>query len=146
MPDNYIDLAKQPELARQRMNDARDRIEGALGQAMEKALSIIEADAKRECTVDTGRLRASITHETKKNGSELRGRIGTNVEYAPYYHEGTGIYATNGQGRKTPWLYKDRKGIGHFTRGMKPRPFLRNAVDKNKGKIGEIFQGVLRQL
>lgn len=50
---------------------------------IEKALKSValsaEKYAKRDCPVDTGRLRSSITHETDKNTAY----IGTNVEYAP---------------------------------------------------------------
>ncbi len=45
-----------------------------------------EGFAKEECPVDTGRLRASITHATVKE--ELAAYIGTNVEYAPYVEYG----------------------------------------------------------
>ncbi len=41
-----------------------------------------EGFAKEQCPVDTGRLRASITHATVRE--ELAAYIGTNVEYAPY--------------------------------------------------------------
>lgn len=145
MPD-YIDLGKNPQLAKQRMGVSRDKIIGALGRGMEKSLAYIEGDAKREVKADLGRLRASITHRTTVNETEIRGRVGTNVEYGPYYHEGTGIYATNGNGRQTPWVYKDRHGIMHFTRGMHPHPFLRLAKDKNRERIGRTFVEEVRQL
>lgn len=41
-----------------------------------------EGYAKEDCPVDTGRLRASISHKSETN--ELAAYIGTNVEYAPY--------------------------------------------------------------
>lgn len=55
---------------------------------IEKAVTdsclIVEADAKRNCPVDTGRLRASLTHNIKrKTSGEWEGKVGTNVEYAP---------------------------------------------------------------
>lgn len=39
--------------------------------------------------VDTGRLRASITHEVRKEGDQIVGLVGTNVEYAPHLEFGT---------------------------------------------------------
>ena len=67
---------------------------------------MVEAQAKVNCPVDDGQLRQSIGSEVKGN----IGAIGTNVEYAPYVHQGTGIYAVNGDGRKTRWKYQDAKG------------------------------------
>lgn len=42
-----------------------------------------------------------------------------------------GIFAEKGNGRKTPWVWKDFNGKWHFTRGMAPRPFLRPAVEEH---------------
>jgi len=39
--------------------------------------------------VDTGRLRASITHEVCKESNQIIGLVGTNVEYAPHLEFGT---------------------------------------------------------
>lgn len=78
-----------------------------------KACLLVENDAKKNCPVDTGQLRQSITHEVEGN----TGVIGTNVEYAPYVEYGTGIYAKDGNGRQTPWSYKDSKGNWHRTVG-----------------------------
>lgn len=50
----------------------------------------VESAAKRLAPVDTGRLRSSITHELATDTQGLHGRIGTNVEYAPYVEFGTG--------------------------------------------------------
>lgn len=61
--------------------------------------------------------------------------IGTNLTangapYPVYVEFGTGIFAENG--RKTAWVWGDKNGDFHFTRGMKPRHFLRNAIQDNK--------------
>ena len=56
---------------------------------MMKAVLMIEADAKRLCPVDTGRLRASITHRVIHDKDFIQGRIGTNVHYAPDVELGT---------------------------------------------------------
>jgi HK97 gp10 family phage protein len=52
-----------------------------------------ETNAKKLCPVDTGRLRASITHEVGKDGKGLYGKVGTNVDYAPYVELGTSSHA-----------------------------------------------------
>lgn len=48
-----------------------------------------EAVAKRLCPVDTGRLRASITHRLGRDSEGLFVDVGTDVEYAPYVELGT---------------------------------------------------------
>lgn len=66
-------------------------IEAALDKAMAKALEEMgitaEAYAKKECPVDTGRLRNSITHIVQPGEKAVY--IGTNVEYAHPVELGT---------------------------------------------------------
>lgn len=62
-------------------------IESAIGVALEKIGLLAEGYAQMKCPVDTGNLRASITHEV--DGGEKAVYIGTNVEYAPYVELGT---------------------------------------------------------
>ena len=57
-----------------------------LGKIVELAALEVEAEAKRNCPVDTGRLRNSIT--TAKEG-KTTAYVGTNTEYAPYVEFGT---------------------------------------------------------
>ena len=110
-----------------------------IAEALEVAAQIVENDAKRKCPVDNGTLRASITHVTK----ETRVVIGTNVEYAPYVHEGTGIYAKNGNGRQTPWTYRSADGTYHRTVGQKPKPFLQDALDEEMPNILDCFKELI---
>ncbi len=86
--------------------------------------------------VDTGRLKGSITHEVE----ETAVHNGTNVEYAMYQEFGTGIYAEDGQGRTTPWFYEGRDGKVYMTRGVKPRPFLRDAYRNGKEAVRRIAE------
>lgn len=109
-------------------------------QFLRKAGAMVERDAKRNCPVDTGNLRSSITHEVVGDVCA----IGTNVEYAPYVHQGTGIYATDGTGRTTPWSYQDEDGNWHTTIGMPPRPFLTSALDSNREEITRLFEEMVR--
>lgn len=105
---------------------------------MNTACLIVERQAKQDCPVDTGVLSASITHEVEMSVSEIVGRIGSNLEIAPYVHNGTGIYAIDGNGRKTPWTYVVKAGKykgGHYTVGQRPKPFLKYAVLFNMDKI-----------
>lgn len=109
---------------------------------VEKACLYLEGEAKKECPVDLGQLRASITHEVNFNEQEIKGSVGSNLEYAPYVHNGTGIYAKDGDGRKTPWTYtvKSGKYAGtHVTEGQKPNPFLENARNNSINEIEKIL-------
>lgn len=68
--------------------------------------------------------------------------IGSSLFYSVYVELGTGVYATNGNGRKTPWVWKDFNGKWHFTRGMKAandgKGFLRPAVEEHIDELREI--------
>lgn len=108
---------------------------------LRKAGAMVEKDAKKNCPVDTGDLRQSITHEVE-NGVCA---IGTNMEYAPYVHQGTGIYSVEGTGRTTPWRYQDREGNWHTTLGQRPQPFLTLALDSNRDEITSMFWEMLKE-
>ena len=106
-----------------------------------QACLLVENEAKRKCPVDTGQLRQSITHNVEDNV----GTIGTNVEYAPYVEYGTGIHARDGNGRQTPWSYKDAEGNWHRTVGQQPQPFLEPALLENEKAIFKLIEeGLLK--
>ena len=62
----------------------------AIEEALIKSALFVERDAKLNSPVDTGRLRASITHVTNDFGSKNPSvSIGTSVEYAPILEYGS---------------------------------------------------------
>ena len=61
--------------------------ERALNNGLAAIGMTAETYAKKECPVDTGRLRNSITNAVESNEKAVY--IGTNVEYAPYVELGT---------------------------------------------------------
>lgn len=73
------------------VNDNTEQVLRDLDDSIERALTRIgleaEGYAKKECPVDTGNLRNSITNEVDMK--EKTAYIGTNVEYAPYVELGT---------------------------------------------------------
>lgn len=73
------------------LTDNSDLFKNALDEQIEQALIAIgmtaETYAKRDCPVDTGRLRNSITHEVRMD--EKSAYIGSNVEYAAFVEMGT---------------------------------------------------------
>jgi hypothetical protein len=113
-------------------------------EGMEKVCLKVEADSKKNCPGEKGTLRQSITHTIEELEDGIMGYVGSNLEYAPYVHQGTGIYAKEGNGRKeVPWKYKDAEGEWHATEGIKPKPFIQDAIDENRDAIIEFFKGVM---
>ena len=104
----------------------------------------VESQAKRNLSganglpkrVDTGRLRASVaTVVVNRNGAPAV-LIGTSVRYAIFVHEGTGIYGPRGvpiRPRRAKFLRFRPRGSSRWVyaksvKGMRPNPFLRNAL------------------
>lgn len=103
----------------------------------------VESQAKRNLSgeggpkrVDTGRLRASIaTVVVYRNGDPVV-LIGTNVRYARWVHDGTGIYGPHHTPivpRRAKFLRFRPRGSSRYVyarsvKGMRPNPFMRNAL------------------
>jgi HK97 gp10 family phage protein len=62
---------------------------GEVAKDLQRRALQVDRAAKRNCPVDTGRLRSSITNEIGTDAQGLVATIGTNVEYAPYVELGT---------------------------------------------------------
>ena len=126
------------------ITDNSDQILKELGEKTPAILEAIgltaEAYAKMLTPVDTGRLRNSITHAVK--GDEVY--IGTNVEYGIWHELGTGVYASDGQGRKSPWAFQDSKGVWHYTRGVKPKHMLKKAASEHDKEYKAIIENLLK--
>lgn len=79
-----------------------------------------------------GNLRKSITHKVIDNtvyvGTNMRAPNG--ASYGIYVELGTGVYADGGKGRQSPWVWRDKNGKYHFTRGIKPQHFMKNALSR----------------
>jgi len=84
-------------------------------QKIEKACLMVESDDKRICPVDTGRLRASLTHEIETAVNEVVGRVGTDVDYSIFVEYGTSRQSA--------------------------QPYLRPALKKNIPAIKQLFKG-----
>lgn len=113
-----------------------------VSKPLAKACLVVENAAKEKVPKDTGNLQNSITHEV--DGDE--GIIGTNVEYAPYVEFGTGLFSSQGDGRKdVPWRYQDAEGNWHTTSGNKPQPYLQPAIQNNRDEIERVFQNAIKE-
>lgn len=99
-----------------KLTDNSTQVLSLADAAMLRGLAAIGATAewyaKKDCPVDTGRLRNSITHATDE--TEKAEYIGTNVEYGPYVELGT---------------YK-----------MAARPFLRPAAQNHSREYKQIMK------
>lgn len=93
--------------------------------------------------VNTGHLRSSIKVQLVSLPTGLAVRVGTNVHYALYVHEGTGLYGPKHTLIKPKYgkvlvfasaKYGAKKGkfrgkvVARSVKGMKPNPFLKDAL------------------
>lgn len=123
-------------------------IAGAADDLRQRANRVLNA-ARRLAPVDEGRLRASIAVEfTTGPGGVPVARIGSNLEYALFRHEGTGIYGPRGAmirprtAKFMVWSVRNnnyvttggKRNTGQLafareTKGIKGVPFLLDALD-----------------
>lgn len=80
---------------------------GPVGRWLAATAQKVTNEAKRRSPVDTGRLRASIAWQLLEDSDGVFARVGTDVNYAPFVHEGT--------------------------RYMRGRPFIEEALQKVLG-------------
>ena len=118
------------------------KLKKTIGVGVERALNavgeFIQGEAQDRVPIDTGALQTSLDYGVNMERQDVR--IGTNIEYGPYVEFGTGKYAKNGKGRKTPWFFEDESGDWHKTVGQKPQPYLRPAFDDNKDRVKLLFK------
>ena len=101
---------------------------------LEEASGEIESQTKQNSKVDTGKTKGSW--EQKVNESKMEAEVGSRYKNALWEEFGTGIYALNGDGRKTPWVYKNPKDNKFYaTVGKKPRRALYKAYTGLKNKL-----------
>ena len=93
----------------------------------------VEAQTKRNTKVDTGKTKNSWEHIV--NAEKMEVQIGSRYKNALWEELGTGIYALNGDGRKTKWVYRTENGKYHTTVGKKPRRALYRAYESKKNAI-----------
>ena len=100
---------------------------------LEEASGELEAQVKRNTKVDTGKTKGSWEHVVHEH--KLEAEVGSRYKNGLWEEFGTGIYALNGNGRKTKWVYKTPDGKYHTTVGKKPRRALYNAYNTKKNQI-----------
>lgn len=118
-------------------------------KALEKIGLAVEREAKIKVPSHTGELANSIASRVEG----LTAIIGTNLEYAVYVHQGTGIYAVNGDGRQDAWTWYDVSGDYTFdgqpgfvtTIGQAPHPFLTDALHAVQPLIPQIEEEIIKE-
>jgi len=98
--------------------------------SVQASVNVIQQSAQIYCPVDTGALRDSITTEVKESGSTVVGNVGPHVDYADYVEYGTGRLGDPA----APYAHVETWP------GMKPQPYMRPALDENKGSILDLFK------
>jgi len=138
MPNNFRYVSHLPGVLRA-IEEAKQRGLIAIGIFM-KAKAVLLAPVGE---VHGGNLRQKIGYEVEEN----KVMVYCNAKYAVYVEKGTGIYAEDGNGRRTTWVYFDSKtGEYYLTHGQKPQPFLTPAVFENIQEIKDIFMREMRDL
>ncbi len=103
-----------------------------------KGAGVLIDGMKQRAARDSGEMAESVKqHIVKSDLSGVEDDIGPEVSYAIYQEYGTGIYAENGNGRQTPWVYRRKDGKFITTRGNRPHPFVRPAAREDKDKVIE---------
>lgn len=118
------------------------KLDDAIKAFLYEAGGEVASQAKRNSRVDTGQLKSSWTYRVKVTRNEVE--IGSPLENAIWEEFGTGEYAVNGDGRKGGWIYTDRKGQTHFTRGKTPNHTLEKAFNLKRPAIEKRIRALLR--
>ncbi len=114
----------------------------------------VTSEAKDRCPVDEGTLRASIDYVVSADSKSAKAVVGSPLDYAEYFHTGTGIYGPKGtpitpvskKALKFKWeptgggpktKSKDKRGVYFFAsvKGMPANPFLIDALQAVMGKL-----------
>ena len=114
-------------------------------QAVKKTALLVERTAVKLAPYKTQNLLNSITTEFKGSGFYSSAKVKATARYAIFVHEGTGIFGPN----REPIRPKEKKalyweGAAHpvkMVRGMKPRPFLRKALEEEGPKLYQLVFG-----
>lgn len=122
------------------LHEAKEKTTITLSENLKNISDRRLEDAKERTPVDIGTLRENSGYFVKLDGNKIIAFIGFMEFYAVYVHQGTGLFALDGDGRKTPWWWKGttEKWEGwHFTHGQKPKQFLWDALVNNLDLIPE---------
>ncbi|WP_242145905.1 MULTISPECIES: HK97 gp10 family phage protein [unclassified Bacillus cereus group] len=123
-----------------RRREAEQRTKQLERIAMLAAANYVKGMAQTYSRKRSGDTARSITAETRETTDGIVGLVGSNQDNAIYEEFGTGIHAEKG-GRKSPWVYKDKRtGKFYRTKGKKGTRALRNAGEMHIADIQRIIK------
>lgn len=112
------------------------KLKKATRVGMGRVILTAKSLAVRKAPRITGNLRRSILARTTGKGLDVVGILRATASYARYVHDGTGVYGP----RKTPI----RRG-SRTSRGQKPQPFFRDAIEEVAPRAQQIFSEAFRK-
>lgn len=117
----------------QKLDSLQGNGTNALKVGIGRACKRIQAAAKQNCPVDTGRLRASIVTDVQGDSGTVTGTVATAVEYATYVEFGTGQRGNDSVAHRQDW------------QGQPPQPFLFPAYRENMEEVKNDIKNTVAQ-
>ena len=147
--------AKGAKKTAKNLRDSGKRMHGAVRKSLASLVLELMVKVKQEklsgpgtgqaLNVRTGRLRRSITQRITDSGREVRGIVGTNVDYAKFHEFGPSVKDE---------LKKHKEGFKAALKANKPalkaddlppRSFLRSALKEMEPRIREEFANAVKE-
>lgn len=117
-------------------------------EPMRQATLTVAGAARRNAPVDTGVLRASIMPEVESRDNMTVGIVGSNIAYSIFMELGTRPHWPPLDALRT---WARRHGTTAYVvaraiarRGLRPRLFLRRALDDNQAKVVRLFNDYVK--
>jgi HK97 gp10 family phage protein len=135
----------------------REKVNTGFSKGIQRVTAQMTTEAMAEAPRKTGNLKRSIHAEVASLGG-FSGKVIQDIgvaKYGPWVHNGTGLYGPEGKEIIiTPTKKKALfwKGAKHpvkrsVVKGMKPRPFMKNAFEKKKPEVPEIIKdSIMREV
>ena len=123
--------------------EVKNRLNNLCMAWLDEAGGELTSQTQRNSKVDSGQTKGAwkyVVDESKQTAT-----VGNPLENALYEEFGTGEYALNGDGRKTPWSYQDEKGQWHYTRGKHPTRMLFKAFTSLKKPLQQVLETKLKE-
>lgn len=105
--------------------------------------AIIQSEQRSRAPKDSGDLINTIQSETFTVDGKAVSETGPTAYYAVYVEKGTGVFAVDGDGRKTPWSYQSSNGDWYTTSGAKAQPFAEPGAQAAQPKIDRLAGKIL---
>lgn len=132
------------ELVKQKLDEIRSRMRSAIIEGLKEAAKGVVKEAKQLVPVRTGTTRKSIRGWVSRK--ELTGYVGSDWYIARFLECGTGMHEVRIKNKK---VLSDGENIygKHVTHpGIRPRPYLEPAVEKNIDFVRDTITRHIRKM